>query len=127
LKDQTQVKNTPHICFVKHYLNVIYVLTTAALLYTAQSAAAESRRIARIEGAKIVARDAEEVARYKLQLWFQQHARHSFYEFDGKISLCARRDGATAAARMRKPDPSLSKAAAIKLSRKAELMRGGSR
>ena len=122
------MKPTPDIYRVKHSLNLIYILTAATLLLEAKSAAAERQRISRIESDKIVARDVDEVARYKLQLWFQQHARHSFYESDGKISLCARRDGVTAAAPTRKPtNPSLSKAAKIKLSRKAELMRGGTR
>ena len=122
------MKPTPDIYRVKHSLNLIYFLTAATLLYEAASAATERRRLSRIEAAKRVARDADEVAQYTLQLWFQQHARHSFYESDGKISLCARRDGATAPAPMRKPTiQPLSKSAVIKLARKAELMRGGTR
>jgi hypothetical protein len=122
------VKTNIDLDHVKQFLNLAYVITAATLLYKARVQAEEQNRISRNEAAKRAVRDAEEVAQYKLQLWFHQHARHSFYESDGKISLCARRDGATAAAPMRKPtNASLSKAAAVKLSRKTELMRGGSR
>jgi hypothetical protein len=100
------VKTTTNIFQVKQTLNLICVFTAAKLLYAASSAAAESHRIARNEAAKRAARGAEEVAAYKRQLWFETHARHSFYESaDGKISLRARNDGNTFAAPMAKTAP----------------------
>jgi hypothetical protein len=97
LKDQTPVKTTPDIYHVKQFLNLAYVLTVARLAFDAAAAAAERNRISRNEAAKRAAHDADEVARYKFKLWFESHARHTFYDSpDGRISLRARHHGATA-------------------------------
>lgn len=104
------MKPTPDIERVKYSLNLIYVFTAATLLYKARSEAAERNRISRNEAAKRAAWDAEEIANYRGKLWFEAHARHSFYESaDGKISLRARNEGNTFAARNTKkpckPEP----------------------
>jgi hypothetical protein len=56
------VKTTPDIYRVKHFLNSIYVLTVARLLYQASSEAAERRSIARNEAAKAASRDPADLA-----------------------------------------------------------------
>jgi hypothetical protein len=85
----------------RYFLTFAYVLTVARFLCEAKSVEAEHQRIARIEAAKRAARDADEVAAYKLKLWFESHARHSFYESNGKISLRARSEGGTSGAPIR--------------------------
>jgi hypothetical protein len=102
------VKPNTQIYSVKSFLNLVYVATAARLLHEATSAAAERRSISRNAAAKMAARDADEVAGYKLHLWFKSHARHSFTESeDGKI-LLIRRSGSISAARSKRSSPRIA-------------------
>jgi hypothetical protein len=118
------VKPTPDIYRVKHSLNLIYILTAATLLYEAASAAEERRRLSRIEAAKKATRDADDVASYKLKIWFESHARHTWDESSKGKFLLRRTAGSIAAAPNREPG---ARSVAEMYQGKAALLRGGTR
>jgi hypothetical protein len=76
------VKHTTSFCRVKHFLNLVYVATAIRAVEADNQAAITNAKKAIV---------ADEVRAYRDQMWFESHARHSFFESpDGKVHLCTR-------------------------------------
>ena len=64
---------------VKHFLNLVYLTTLVRAIDAAKT----------VDASKQAVDDAAEVRAYKDRLWFESHARHSFFaSADGRIYLC---------------------------------------
>jgi hypothetical protein len=75
------VRYTTSFCQVKHFLNLVYVATVI------RAVEAQDQDITDAKKAIV----ADEVRAYRDRMWFESHARHSFFESPGgKIFLCTR-------------------------------------
>jgi hypothetical protein len=89
------VRYTPSFCQVKNYLNLVYVATAIRAATAIRSAELENHAIAKARAEKLTRDD--DIGAYRDRVWFESHARHSFVESAGRISLCRRSGGISAA------------------------------